>query len=99
MPLIPRIALFLLPVPGVFGGVAAWSSAVLNSRYQAGQQHSSQLKQTIHNETSQIDDYDGTIGQLQSRLSALEHSVGVRTRLLTSADQQLGTPRGRLSRH
>jgi peptidoglycan hydrolase CwlO-like protein len=96
MPLVRRIALFLLPVAAVFGAVVASSSADLNSRYQAGQQHSSQLKQTIHNETSQIDDYDGTIGQLQSRLSALEHSVAVQEQLLASVDQQLGTARVRL---
>ena len=96
MTLIRRIALILLPAAAIFGAVSASSSADLNSRYQAGQQRSSQLRATIHNETGEIDDYEGTIGQLQSRLSALEHSVAIQEQLLNSVSVQLTTAQRRL---
>ena len=98
MPLIRRIALILLPAAAIFGAVSASSSADLGSRYQAGQQRSSQLKATIHGETGRIDDYEGTIGQLESRLSALEHSVAIQEQLLTSVDDQLTTAHERLDK-
>ena len=96
MPLIRRIALVLLPVAVFLGALVTSSSADLNSQYQAGQQRASQLRATIHGETSQIDDFDGTIGQLQSRLAALERSVAIQEQLLATVNQQLATARSRL---
>jgi peptidoglycan hydrolase CwlO-like protein len=96
MPLIRRIALVLLPVAVLFGALVTGSSADLNSKYQAGQQRAAQLRATIHDETSRIDDFEGTIGQLQSRLSALERSVAIQEQLLTTVNQQLSSARARL---
>src|ERR1700735_459489 len=96
MPVIRRIALVLLPVAVFFAALVTTSSADLNGRYQTGQQRANQLRSTIHDETGRIDDYEGTIGQLESRLSALEKSAAIQQQLLASVNQQLGTARRRL---
>jgi peptidoglycan hydrolase CwlO-like protein len=97
MSLIRRTAVLLLPVAAAFAALVASSSADLSSRYQSGQQRSAQLRAKINDETSQIDDYEGTIGQLRARLSALERSAAIQQQLLADVNRQLAAARNRLN--
>jgi peptidoglycan hydrolase CwlO-like protein len=91
-----RIAsLFLLAAAGS-AALASSGSADLTSRYQAGQQRSSQLKSRIHDETSRIQGFEGTIGNLQKRLDAVQESVAVQEKLLGQVTNQLTTARAKL---
>ncbi len=98
MPLIRRIVSLLLLAAAGFGVLVASSAADLTSRYQAGQQRSSQLRGAIAGETSRIAGFEGTIGTLQARLDAIERSVAIQEQLLHSVDDQLASARSRLVR-
>ena len=74
------------------------SGADLTSRYQAGEQRSSQLQSRIRAETDRIQGFEGTIGALQGRLTAVEHSVAIQEGLLSAVSNQLDAARLRLSR-
>jgi peptidoglycan hydrolase CwlO-like protein len=71
--------------------------ADLTSRYQDHQQRANQLGSTIQSESSRIDRYDGTLGQLQSRLSRIQRSVDVQEGLLAQTRQQAQAARHRLT--
>ena len=88
--------LFLLGAAGS-GALAASGSADLTSRYQAGQQQSSQLQSRIHAESNRIQGFEGTLGSLEKRLDAIQHSVDVQEQLLGRTNDQLNSARTRLS--
>ncbi len=69
--------------------LASAGSADLTSRYQAGQQRSSQLRARIQSESDRIGGFEGTIGSLQARLEILQRSVSVQQRLLGEVTSQL----------
>jgi peptidoglycan hydrolase CwlO-like protein len=92
-----RIAAVLLLMAAGYGTLVAASGADLTSRYQAGQQRSSQLRSQIQAETSRIQGFEGTIGSLQGRLTAVQRSVAIQERLLGAVSGQLDGARLRLS--
>src|SRR5262249_15967421 len=97
MLVIRRIASLLLPAVAVLSVLVTTSSADLNSRYQASQQRSSQLRTTVRSETNQIAGFEGTIGTLQARLDAVAHSGAIEEGLLNTVDDQLASARTRLA--
>jgi TolA-binding protein len=94
---IRRLTRFLLLFAAGFATLVTVSSADLTSRYQAGQQRSSQLRSQINSETNRIQGFEGTLGSLEGRLTAIEHSVGIQERLLYVVNGQLGSARARLA--
>jgi hypothetical protein len=88
-------SLLLLAVAGS-GVLAASGSADLTSRYQSGRQRSSQLQSQINAETSRIHGFEGTLGSLQKRLDAVQHSVDVQEQLLGQTTDQLTSARAKL---
>jgi peptidoglycan hydrolase CwlO-like protein len=70
--------------------------ADLASRYQQHQQRANQLRSTIQSESSRIDTYDGTLSQLQARLSTIQRSVDVQASLLAQTRTQAEAARHRL---
>jgi uncharacterized coiled-coil protein SlyX len=95
---IRRIASMLLLTAAGYGTMVTVSAADLTSRYQAGEQSSSQLRSRIQAETNRIQGFEGTIGALQGRLTAVEHSVAIQEGLLGAVSNQLDAARLRLSR-
>ncbi len=81
---------------GTLGLAAVPTRADLASRYQDHQQRASQLQSTIGAESSRIDAYDGTLTQLQARLSTIQHSVDVQQSLLAHARGEATAARNRL---
>jgi peptidoglycan hydrolase CwlO-like protein len=75
---------------------AAQSAGDLSSRIAAGKQHAAALGATIHSESGRIQGFEGTIGALQTRLTAIEGSVAVQEGLLTTVREQLTHARTRL---
>jgi len=73
------------------------SSADLISRYQAGQQRASQLHSRVQSETDRIQGFEGSISALETRLTAIQHSVNVQQQLLDTVSAALAEARGRLS--
>jgi peptidoglycan hydrolase CwlO-like protein len=94
---IRRIAFVLLLAAGVSGTVAASGRADLSGRYEAGQARSSQLRSRLHEESSRIEGFEGTIGSLQQRLNTIQRNVAVQEQLLSSVDDQLAAARTRLA--
>jgi peptidoglycan hydrolase CwlO-like protein len=92
-----RIATSVLLVGAGWGVLASTGSADLSSRYQAGQQRSSQLRSRIHSESDSIQGFEGTIGSLQTRLAAVQSSVSIQARLLGSVTDQLRSARTRIA--
>src|SRR5881227_2642071 len=92
-----RIGLPLLLATAVSAMLAASGSADLITRYQAGQQRSSQLQSRIHSETSRIHGFEGTLGSLQKRLDAIQRSVDVQEQLLGQTNDELNSARTRLT--
>jgi peptidoglycan hydrolase CwlO-like protein len=92
-----RIGLLLLLGAAGSGALAASGSADLTSRYQTGQQRSSQLQSRIHSESNRIQGFEGTLGSLETRLDAIQHSVDVQEQLLGSVTDQLTGARQRLT--
>ena len=75
--------------------VPGWAD--LSSKYKAGQQQASQLRSEISAQSQKIEGYQGTIDNLQARLSAIENALGVQERLLTNVTFQLTAARKRLT--
>ncbi|MGI8507340.1 MAG: hypothetical protein ACR2MK_11175 [Solirubrobacteraceae bacterium] len=98
MPFIRRAASLVLLAAAGWGALAASSTADLTSRYQAGQQRSSRLKSEINAQTNRIQGFEGTIGSLEGRLTAIERSVATQERLLGLVSDQLDAARLRLVR-
>jgi peptidoglycan hydrolase CwlO-like protein len=97
MPRVRRTASLLLLVAAGSGVLAASGAADLTSRYQAGQQRSSQLQSKINDETNRIQGFEGTIGSLQKRLDAVQASVSEQEALLGQVSDQLSSARSRLA--
>jgi uncharacterized coiled-coil protein SlyX len=95
----PRRPVSLLLLTLAACGVAASGSAAdLTSRYQAGQQRSSQLRSRIRAESDRIQGFQGTLASLQGRLDAVQHSVSVQEQLLQTVTGQLSSARAELTR-
>jgi peptidoglycan hydrolase CwlO-like protein len=95
---IRRLAyLFLLAAAGLCL-TAVPGSADLNSRYKANQQHAQQLRNQISAQSRTIEGYQGTIDNLQGRLTQVENALGVQERLLSNVSFQLAAARARLTR-
>lgn len=89
-------SLFLLAVL-VLAAVAAPGSADLSSRYKGNQQRARQLRSQISAQTAKIQGYQGTINNLQVRLTAIENALGVQERQLSNVTFQLNAARSRLT--
>lgn len=86
--LLAAVVLGLIAVPG-------WAD--LSSKYQAGKQRAQQLRSEITAQSQKIHGYQGTIDNLEARLSAIENALGVQERLLSNVTMQLTAARQRLS--
>jgi septal ring factor EnvC (AmiA/AmiB activator) len=75
---------------------AAPSRGDLASRYSASQHRADQLSSTIQAETSRIRGYDGTLANLEARLSAIQRSVLIQEQLLGEVRTQFTAARRRL---
>jgi hypothetical protein len=75
---------------------AAPSRGDLASRYSAAQQRANQLSSTIQAETSRIRGYEGTLANLEGRLSAIQHSVQIQEHLLAQVRLAAITARSHL---
>jgi peptidoglycan hydrolase CwlO-like protein len=79
------------------GSVAAGSSSgSLEGRIAATQAREGELSSGIGNDTHQIEGFQGSIDDLQTRLSALESSLEIERSVLASLRSQLGAARTRL---
>jgi peptidoglycan hydrolase CwlO-like protein len=97
MPKLRRFAYPFLLAAVVLGLVAVPGWADLSSRYKAGQDAAKQLRSQISAESSKIEGYQGTINNLEARLSAIENALGVQERLLTNVTLDLNAARKRLT--
>jgi hypothetical protein len=86
--LLAAVVLGLIAVPG-------WAD--LSSRYKAGQDRARQLRSQISAQSQKIAGYQGTIDDLEGRLTAIERALGVQERLLTNVTLQLDAARTRLT--
>jgi septal ring factor EnvC (AmiA/AmiB activator) len=68
----------------------------LASRYSAGQHRANQLSTTIQSESNRIRNYDGTLANLEARLSAIQHSVLIQEQLLAQVRSEAIAARARL---
>jgi hypothetical protein len=91
-----RLACLCLLTAATVAIPAASSSANLSSRYQAGQQHASELRSRIKSETQRIQGFEGSISSLQGRLAQIQQNVLIQEQLLGSVTDQLATARARL---
>ncbi|MFZ1994803.1 MAG: hypothetical protein WAU75_11890 [Solirubrobacteraceae bacterium] len=85
--LLAAVMLGLAAVPG-------WAD--LGGKYQAGQQRANQLRSEISAQSQTIQGYQGTIDNLEARLSAIENALGVQERLLSNVTFELTAARKRL---
>jgi peptidoglycan hydrolase CwlO-like protein len=92
-----RFAYPLLLAALVLGLAAVPGWADLSSKYQSGQQRAHQLRSEISAQSQKIEGYQGTIDNLQARLSAIENALGVQERLLSNVSVQLTAARKRLT--
>ncbi|HEX3688328.1 MAG TPA: hypothetical protein VHV28_01485 [Solirubrobacteraceae bacterium] len=92
-----RFAYSLLLAAVVLGLIAVPGWADLSSRYKAGQERAKQLQSQLSAQSQQIAGYQGTIDNLEARLSAIENALGVQERLLTNVSMELTAARKRLS--
>ncbi len=72
------------------------SSADLIGRYEAGQQQAAQLRARVQSQTGRIEGFEGSIGALEMRLTAIQQSVSVQEQLLGAVSDQLTAARTRL---
>lgn len=86
--LLAAVVLGLIAVPG-------WAD--LSSRYKAGQERAKQLRSQISAQSNRIAGYQGTIDNLEARLTAIEHALGVQERLLTNVTLELNAAQKRLT--
>jgi hypothetical protein len=96
MPNARRFAYPLLLAIAVLALTAVPGWADLSSRYQAGRQRAGQLRSEISAQSSKIQGYQGTIDNLEARLTAIENALGVQERLLSNVSIQLAAARKRL---
>lgn len=82
----------LLTVPGAIGS----TSGSLESRIAASRAREGELRSGVGADTHQIEGFQGNIDDLQTRLSALESSLGVERSVLSSLRSQLSAARARL---
>jgi peptidoglycan hydrolase CwlO-like protein len=76
--------------------LAAPTRGDLASRYSASQHRAKQLSATVRSETNRIRGYEGTLANLQARLSAIQHSVLVQEQLLAEVRTEVTAARRRL---
>ncbi|HTU95458.1 MAG TPA: hypothetical protein VMF14_06420 [Solirubrobacteraceae bacterium] len=86
--LLAAVVLGLIAVPG-------WAD--LSSRYQAGKQRAKELGSQIAAQSARIQGYQGTINNLEARLTAIESALGVQERLLSNVTIELTAARKRLT--
>jgi peptidoglycan hydrolase CwlO-like protein len=96
MPHARRFAYPFLLAVAVLGLIAVPGWADLSSRYQAGRQHANQLRSQIAAQSQKIQGYQGTVNNLQARLTAIENALGVQERLLSNVTIELAAARKRL---
>jgi peptidoglycan hydrolase CwlO-like protein len=77
--------------------LAGSSSADLSSRYRAGKQRADRLQSEIQADSSRIQGFDGSIGDLEQRLGALQRSIEVQARQLSDVRTSLEHARTRLA--
>jgi peptidoglycan hydrolase CwlO-like protein len=85
-------AAVLVAVPGATGS----TSSSLESRIAASRAREGELRSGVGADTHQIEGFQGSIDDLQTRLSALESSLSVERSLLSSLRSQLRAARTRL---
>jgi peptidoglycan hydrolase CwlO-like protein len=86
-------ALAAVTVPAAVGS----TSGGLESKIAASQAREGELSSGIGADTHQIEGFQGSIDDLQTRLDALESSLSVERSVLASLRAQLGTARARLA--
>jgi peptidoglycan hydrolase CwlO-like protein len=87
----------LVAAIGAVALLAGSSSADLSSRYQAHKHRADQLRSAIAADSGKIRGFQGRIGDLEQRLSALQTSITVQERQLAGVRSQLDAARVRLS--
>ena len=97
MPTVRRFAYPFLLAVVVLGLVAVPGWADLSGKYQAGQDRAKQLRSQISAQSQKIAGYQGTLDNLEARLSAIENALGVQERLLTNVTLELNAARKRLT--
>ena len=75
---------------------AGSSAGDLASRYSAGQQRASRLRQSIQSDSKQIGVYEGRIGNLETRLRLIQRSVTAQELLLGQVTEALGAAQDQL---
>jgi peptidoglycan hydrolase CwlO-like protein len=98
MPHARRFAYPILLAAVVLGLIAVPGWADLSSNYKAGQERAKELRSEISAQSQKIHGYQGTIDNLEARLSAIENALGVQERLLSNVTFQLNAARDRLTR-
>jgi peptidoglycan hydrolase CwlO-like protein len=78
------------------GSVASGSTGSLEERIASSRAHEGRLHDGIGADDNQIEGFQGSIDDLQTRLSALETSLEVERKLLESIRSQLSVARARL---
>jgi peptidoglycan hydrolase CwlO-like protein len=73
------------------------SSGALESKISAAQSREGQVRSGIHADSHQIAGFEGSIEDLQTRLSALESSLAIERNLLASIRSQLSVARTQLA--
>jgi hypothetical protein len=91
-----RFAYPFLLAAVVLGVVAVPGWADLSSKYKAGQERARQLRSELTAQSRKIEGYQGTIDNLEARLSAIERALGIQERLLTNITFELDAAHKRL---
>jgi septal ring factor EnvC (AmiA/AmiB activator) len=97
MPYVRRFAYPLLLTAVVLGLIAVPGWADLSGQYQSGKQRAKELGSEIAAQSRKIQGYQGTIDNLQARLTAIENALGVQERLLSNVTIELAAARKRLT--
>ena len=92
-----RIAAALVAAVAVVAVGASASRGDLASRYAEHQQQASQLRSTIHAETTAIQSYQGSISALQARLAIVQRRLDVEEGLLAQVRLELTRARDRVA--
>jgi peptidoglycan hydrolase CwlO-like protein len=93
----PAAILALLGAITVTALLAGSSSADLSSRYRTGKQRAGQLQTEIEADSTRIQGFDGSIGDLEQRLGEIQRSINVQERQLSSVRTSLDRARTRLT--
>lgn len=96
MPNARRFAYPFLLAVAVLGIIAVPGWADLSSRYQSGRQRANQLRSEIAAQSQKIQGFQGTINNLEARLTAIQNALGVQERLLSNVTIELAGARKRL---